>query len=135
MLVMAAAVADYKPIESTAAKLKRSEIGEQLNLSLVANPDILVETIDALKAQASKALVIGFAAEASDDLESLAKVKLASKGCDYLVANDISEGKVFGKDSTEVVLVGIAGSHRFQGSKQSVAKDVLSLIASNMGES
>ena len=135
MLVMAAAVADYKPIESTAAKLKRSEIGDQLNLSLVANPDILVETIDALKAQASNALVIGFAAEASDDLESLAKVKLASKGCDYLVANDISEGKVFGKDSTEVVLVGIAGSHRFQGSKQSVAKDVLSLIASNMGES
>ena len=51
------------------------------------------------------------------------------------MANDISEGKVFGKDSTEVVLVGIAGSHRFQGSKQSVAKDVLSLIASNMGES
>ena len=135
MLVMAAAVADYKPSESTAAKLKRSEIGEQLNLSLVANPDILVETIDALKAQASNALVIGFAAEASDDLESLAKVKLDSKGCDYLVANDISEGKVFGKDSTEVVLVGIAGSHRFQGSKQSVAKDVLSLIASNMGES
>jgi len=135
MLVMAAAVADYKPIESTAAKLKRSEIGDQLNLSLVANPDILVETIDALKAQASNALVIGFAAEASDDLESLAKVKLASKGCDYLVANDISEGKVFGKDSTEVVLVGNAGSHRFQGSKQSVAKDVLSLIASNMGES
>ena len=135
MLVMAAAVADYTPTESTLTKLKRSEMGEQLNLSLIANPDILVETVKSLKASASKAVVIGFAAEASDDLESLAKVKLFAKGCDYLVANDISNGKVFGNDNTEIVLVDKAGSNSFQGSKQSVAEDVLSLIASNMGQS
>jgi phosphopantothenoylcysteine decarboxylase/phosphopantothenate--cysteine ligase len=135
LLVMAAAVADYKPTESTSSKLKRSELGEQLNLSLVANPDILVETVKSLKASASKAVVIGFAAEASDDLESLARVKLSAKGCDYLVANDISNDKVFGKDNTEIVLVDKSGSNSFQGSKQSVAKDVLSLIASNMGQS
>ena len=135
MLVMAAAVADYKPTEPTSSKLKRSEMGEQLNLSLVANPDILVETVKSLRASASKAVVIGFAAEASDDLESLARVKLSAKGCDYLVANDISNGKVFGRDNTEIVLVDKSGSNSFQGSKQSVAKDVLSLIASNMGQS
>jgi len=135
MLVMAAAVADYKPTESTSSKLKRSELGEQLNLSLVANPDILVETVKSLRASASKAVVIGFAAEASDDLESLARVKLSAKGCDYLVANDISNDKVFGKDDTEIVLVDKLGSNKFQGSKQTVAKDVLSLIASNMGQS
>lgn len=135
MLVMAAAVADYKPTDPTSSKLKRSEIGEQLNLSLVANPDILVETVKSLRASASKAVVIGFAAEASDNLESLAKVKLSAKGCDYLVANDVSEGKVFGKDHTEIVLVDKSGSNKFQGSKQTVAKDVLSLIASNMGQS
>ncbi len=135
MLVMAAAVADYKPTDPTSSKLKRSEMGEQLNVSLVANPDILVETVKSLRASASKAVVIGFAAEASDDLESLARVKLSAKGCDYVVANDISDGKVFGRDNTEIVLVDKSGSNKFQGSKQTVAKDVLSLIASNMGQS
>ena len=132
ILVMAAAVADYKPIESTSGKLKRSELGEELNLSLVANPDILAATVKRLRSSASKTVIVGFAAEASDDLESLAKIKLATKGCDYLIANDISEGKVFGKDHTELVMVSRTGSNSFQGSKQSVAKDVLSLIASNM---
>jgi len=132
ILVMAAAVADYKPIESTSKKLKRSELGEELNLSLVANPDILAETVKRLISSGSKAVVVGFAAEASNDLESLARIKLAAKGCDYLIANDISDGKVFGKDHTELVLVSQSGSNTFVGSKQSVAKDVLSLIASNM---
>ena len=132
ILVMAAAVADYKPIESTSTKLKRSELGQELNLSLVANPDILAETVKRLRSSASKAVVVGFAAEASNDLESLARIKLTAKGCDYLIANDISDGKVFGKDHTELVLVSQSGSSSFQGSKQSVAKDVLSLIASNM---
>jgi phosphopantothenoylcysteine decarboxylase/phosphopantothenate--cysteine ligase len=132
ILVMAAAVADYKPIESTSKKLKRSELGEELNLSLVANPDILAETVKRLIGSATKAVVVGFAAEASNDLESLAKIKLAAKGCDYLIANDISDGKVFGKDHTELVLVSQSGSNTFVGSKQSVAKDVLSLIASNI---
>ena len=132
ILVMAAAVADYKPIESTSTKLKRSELGQELNLSLVANPDILAETVKRLRSSASKAVVVGFAAEASNDLESLARTKLTAKGCDYLIANDISDSKVFGKDHTELVLVSQSGSSSFQGSKQSVAKDVLSLIASNM---
>jgi phosphopantothenoylcysteine decarboxylase/phosphopantothenate--cysteine ligase len=132
ILVMAAAVADYKPIESTSTKLKRSELGEELNLSLVANPDILAETVKRLISSGSKAVVVGFAAEASNDLESLARIKLTAKGCDYLIANDISDGKVFGTDHTELVLVSQSGSRSYQGSKQSVAKDVLSLIASNM---
>jgi phosphopantothenoylcysteine decarboxylase / phosphopantothenate---cysteine ligase len=135
LLVMAAAVADFRPSEPTASKLKRSELGDRLDVELVANPDILTETVAALKKGDSKAIVLGFAAEASDDLVTLAKAKLSAKGCDYLAANNISEGKVFGKDQTELLLVSISGTQRFQGSKQSVAKDVLSLIASNMGES
>jgi phosphopantothenoylcysteine decarboxylase/phosphopantothenate--cysteine ligase len=135
MLVMAAAVADYRPSESTSTKLKRSEVGDQMNLSLVANPDILAETVKAIKSSGSKAVVVGFAAETSEDLEPLARVKLSAKGCDYLLANDISEGKVFGKDQTELVLVSESGSNRFQGSKLSVAKDVMSLLASKLGQS
>ncbi|MSW54664.1 MAG: bifunctional phosphopantothenoylcysteine decarboxylase/phosphopantothenate--cysteine ligase CoaBC [Actinobacteria bacterium] len=134
LLVMAAAVADYKPAQSTSTKLKRTEIGEQLNLSLVANPDILAETVKTLKSSGSKAVVVGFAAEASEDLESLARVKLSSKGCDFVVANDVSQGKVFGKDQTELVLVSGSESNRFQGPKLSVAKDVLSLLASSIGK-
>jgi len=134
MLVMAAAVADYRPSKSTSTKLKRSEVGDQMNLSLVANPDILAETVKAIKSSGSKAVVVGFAAETSEDLEPLARVKLSAKGCDYLVANDISEGKVFGKDQTELVLVSESGSNRFQGSKLSVAKDVMSLLASKLGQ-
>jgi phosphopantothenoylcysteine decarboxylase / phosphopantothenate---cysteine ligase len=135
LLVMVAAVADFRPSEPTASKLKRSELGDRLDVELVANPDILTETVAALKKGDSKAIVLGFAAEASDDLETLAKAKLSAKGCDYLAANNISEGKVFGKDQTELLLVSLSGTQRFQGSKQSVAKEVLSLIASNMGES
>jgi len=134
VLVMAAAVADYKPSESTSSKLKRSELGERLEISLVVNPDILSETVVALKKSGSTSLVVGFAAETGEDLEALAKNKLTAKGCDYLVANDISDGKVFGKDDTELLLVSKSGSKRFQGSKQSVARDVLSFIASNMGQ-
>jgi phosphopantothenoylcysteine decarboxylase/phosphopantothenate--cysteine ligase len=135
LLVMAAAVADYKPSDATTSKLKRSELGEKLDVSLVATPDILTETVTALKKAASKAVVVGFAAEASEDLEPLAKSKLSAKGCDYVLANDISDGKVFGKDETELVLVSKSATQRFKGSKQAVATDILSLIASNIGES
>jgi phosphopantothenoylcysteine decarboxylase/phosphopantothenate--cysteine ligase len=135
LLVMAAAVADYKPSDTTTSKLKRSELGEKLDVSLVATSDILTETVTALKKAASKAVVVGFAAEASEDLEPLAKSKLSAKGCDYVLANDISDGKVFGKDETELVLVSKSATQRFKGSKQAVATDILSLIASNIGES
>jgi phosphopantothenoylcysteine decarboxylase / phosphopantothenate---cysteine ligase len=135
ILVMAAAVADFRPAASTDAKLKRSEVGEKLDLELVANPDLLAQTIITLKHEGSKAIVIGFAAEASDELEELGRKKLVSKGCDYIVANNISNGKVFGKDETEVVLVSRDSTMKIAGTKQTVAAAVLSQIASNMGES
>jgi phosphopantothenoylcysteine decarboxylase/phosphopantothenate--cysteine ligase len=135
ILVMAAAVADFKPQASTDAKLKRSEVGETLALELVANPDVLAQAISSLKHESSKAIVIGFAAEASDELEELGRMKLESKGCDYIVANNISHGKVFGKDETEVVLVSKSSTEKFAGTKQAIATAVLSRIASIMGES
>lgn len=135
ILVMAAAVADFRPAASTDAKLKRSEVGEKLDLELVANPDLLAQTISSLKHEGSKAIVIGFAAEASDELEELGRKKLVSKGCDYIVANNISNGKVFGKDETEVVLVSKDSTMKIAGTKKTVAAAVLSQIASNMGES
>ena len=135
ILIMAAAVADFRPAEATDSKLKRSEIGDKLELQLVANPDLLAHAVSALGAQRKKTIVVGFAAETSGELESLARKKLESKDCDYIVANNISNQMVFGKDDTEVVLVSRRGSEAISGSKQAVAAAVLSRIASNMVES
>ena len=134
LLIMAAAVADYRPANATDAKLKRSEIGESLGLELVANPDFLANTVRALNQKGSKAVVVGFAAEASSDIETLGRKKLESKGCDYIVANDISAGRVFGKDETEIVLLSMGSTQKIAGTKQAVATAVLSQVASNMGE-
>jgi phosphopantothenoylcysteine decarboxylase/phosphopantothenate--cysteine ligase len=135
ILVMAAAVADFRPAASTDAKLKRADLGEKTSLELVANPDILAQTVSLLSQEESKPIVIGFAAEVSDELEKLGRKKLLSKGCDYIVANNIGSGKVFGKDETEVVLVYGDSAERISGTKIAVATGVLSKIASNMGES
>jgi phosphopantothenoylcysteine decarboxylase/phosphopantothenate--cysteine ligase len=135
ILIMAAAVADFRPAESTDLKLKRSEIGDKLELRLVANPDLLAHTVSALGAHRKMTIVVGFAAETSGELESLGRKKLESKDCDYIVANNISNQMVFGKDDTEVVLVSKSGSEAISGNKQAVAAAVLSRIASNMGES
>lgn len=132
ILVMAAAVADFRPAAPTDEKLKRSEVGEKMVLELVANPDLLAKTITSLDQQRSKVLVIGFAAEASSELEALARKKLVSKGCDYIVANDISRGAVFGDDVTDVVLVSENATAKFSGTKQVVANEILSLVADNM---
>ena len=135
VLIMAAAVADFSPAEPTGSKLKRSEIGDKMELQLVANPDLLAQTVSALGVHRQNTIVVGFAAEASGELESLAREKLESKNCDYIVANDVSNNMVFGKDDTEVLLVSQSGSEKISGSKQAVAATVLSRIASNMGES
>ena len=135
VLIMAAAVADFSPAEPTGSKLKRSEVGDKMELQLVANPDLLAQTVSALGVHRQNTIVVGFAAEASGELESLAREKLESKNCDYIVANDVSNNMVFGKDDTEVLLVSQSGSEKISGSKQAVAATVLSRIASNMGES
>jgi phosphopantothenoylcysteine decarboxylase/phosphopantothenate--cysteine ligase len=128
-------LADFRPAASTDAKLKRADLGEKTSLELVANPDILAQTVSLLSQEESKPIVIGFAAEVSDELEKLGRKKLLSKGCDYIVANNIGSGKVFGRDETEVVLVYGDSAERISGTKIAVATGVLSKIASNMGES
>jgi len=87
VLVMAAAVADFRPAEPRDRKIKKEDLGadERLSLELVANPDILAE----LSCERGSRVVVGFAAE-SHDLVASARRKLARKGCDLLVANDVS---------------------------------------------
>jgi phosphopantothenoylcysteine decarboxylase/phosphopantothenate--cysteine ligase len=86
-VVMAAAVADYRPADPAATKLKKGPGGETLTLVLERTADILA----ALGQRAHRPLLVGFAAETGGDLEALAREKLQRKGCDLLVANDVAE--------------------------------------------
>jgi phosphopantothenoylcysteine decarboxylase/phosphopantothenate--cysteine ligase len=126
-LVMSAAVSDYRVKTESATKLKKSTLGETTAIELVANPDILAEV------DVPGLLKVGFAAETDGDLSALAKLKLKNKGCQLLVANDVSNGAVFGDDETSVVIVDDAGGEtRLTGSKSDVAKVLIQKIVERL---
>jgi phosphopantothenoylcysteine decarboxylase/phosphopantothenate--cysteine ligase len=103
-IVMAAAVADYRPRAAAKSKLKKEKWGASPAVELERNPDILGEL--GARAWTRRPVLVGFAAE-TDDVEAHAHKKLAAKKCDFLVANDVSEaGSGFGTDTNRVVLVG-----------------------------
>lgn len=133
VLVMAAAVADFRVLKPAPSKLKRSELGDHLQLELVANEDILASAVKQINAENLKVLTVGFAAETasgSHELEELAKSKLANKGCDILVANNVSNGAVFDADTNDVLILTRSGrSVAAQGSKRLVAAELLDVIA------
>jgi phosphopantothenoylcysteine decarboxylase/phosphopantothenate--cysteine ligase len=100
--VCAAAVADWRVAKPKAAKIKKDAKGTPPALELAANPDILASLA---KAKQRPRIIVGFAAE-TEKLVEHAKAKLAAKGCDLIVANDVSHGTgTFGGDSNKVVLV------------------------------
>ena len=132
LLVMAAAVADYSPTVVASEKIKKIDTGESFEISLTANPDIAGAVSANLKASGSNAVIVAFAAESGNDLEALAKVKLESKKCDFVVANSISSGEVFNSDQNSVVLVSKGSSSRFTGSKIEVARAVLEIVSSKV---
>lgn len=100
--IFCAAVADWRVAETAPQKMKKRDGEEHLALDLVRNPDILREVSQA--GDLRPALVVGFAAE-TQNLAVNARAKLARKGCDWIVGNDVSPaGGVFGGDDTEVVL-------------------------------
>ena len=95
-LVMAAAVADYRPTETADQKIKKNE--DDLNISLA-------KTTDILKTAKGNFVRVGFAAESQNLVEN-AKIKVASKRLDLIVANDITaEGSGFGSDTNQVTLI------------------------------
>jgi phosphopantothenoylcysteine decarboxylase/phosphopantothenate--cysteine ligase len=103
VVVKAAAVADFRPATPARAKLRKEDLPADagLTLELVRNPDILAEVCR----QKGSRIVVGFAAE-SGDLLAAARRKLARKGCDLLVANDVSAaGSGFDGDENAVVFV------------------------------
>ncbi|KQX75662.1 bifunctional phosphopantothenoylcysteine decarboxylase/phosphopantothenate--cysteine ligase CoaBC [Aeromicrobium sp. Root472D3] len=112
-VVMAAAPADFRPAEFVDAKIKKTPGGTAPEIHLVENPDILVELVAARGDASRRPVIVGFAAETGDAGATVlehARAKLARKGCDLLVVNDVSDGKVFGRDDTEAAVLGADGS-------------------------
>lgn len=105
VIVKAAAVADFRPLERGEGKLKKGD-RRQMSLELVRNPDILAE----LGSRRGAALLVGFAAETGDLLAN-ARKKLEDKGLDLIVANDVTEaGAGFGGDTNIIKFLDRAGT-------------------------
>jgi phosphopantothenoylcysteine decarboxylase/phosphopantothenate--cysteine ligase len=125
IVVMAAAVSDFRPSVSSRDKLKKSS-DEAMSLALERTPDILAE----LTAIAGERTVVGFAAETSD-LEEHAREKLERKRCDLVVANLVGgEGAGFGADTNEVVILDRRGGRVTAGPapKKEVAAAILAAV-------
>ncbi len=124
-VIMAAAVADYRIANYSEQKMKKGT-EDNITLELTKNPDILKEisTIDC------KAKIVGFCAESENLLEN-AKTKIQKKGCDYLVANDISRKDIgFSSDMNEVYILdkNLKISHIERNTKLNIAKQILEKI-------
>ncbi len=116
VVVMAAAVADFRADDVAGAKIKKGEQAQGVNVSLVPTTDILASIVRERVGAAP--FIVGFAAETGDESSSViehGRAKLARKGCDLLVVNDVSAGKAFGADDNEIVILG-------QGGELAVAK-------------
>lgn len=133
VLVMSAAIADFRVLNPATSKLKRSELGDHLQLELVANEDILANAVQRIQSENLSVLSVGFAAETasgSQQLEDLAKHKLENKGCDMIVANNVSNGAVFDSETNDVLILTKSGrSLAAHGSKRLVAAELLDVIA------
>ena len=137
-IIMAAAVADYRPAETTDSKMKKSG-DEGLTLRLVQNPDILRGLVDERSRQTrlGDQIIVGFAAETGDaETTALdyARAKFRRKGVDLLVFNDVSDDQAFGHDDTMVqIITSDAGDinvgEEFHGSKDHVSQKVIAALS------
>ena len=129
-VVMAAAVADFRPEHQHSTKLKKSDSQPDPVITLTRNPDVLVE----LSAQRPAGqVVVGFAAETDNVLEH-GRAKLASKGCDLLVINEVGERRGFEASDNEAVVLGADGSavEVPRGPKEALADVVWDLVVERL---
>jgi phosphopantothenoylcysteine decarboxylase/phosphopantothenate--cysteine ligase len=134
VVVMAAAPADFRPTDRSDHKIKKQPDGVAPTISLVENPDILADLVGR-RSGASAPVLVGFAAETGDDTSSVldhARAKLARKGCDWLVVNDVSGGAVFGDDDNQAVILGADGTEQAvpRGSKSALAHVIWDVVSS-----
>nr|WP_316318125.1 bifunctional phosphopantothenoylcysteine decarboxylase/phosphopantothenate--cysteine ligase CoaBC [Clavibacter michiganensis] len=136
VVIMAAAVADYRPVAVSAGKIKKEEAGDALSVELVRNPDILQRLAsDAAvpRADGTRRLVVGFAAGTEEDPAELLRIgraKLARKGCDLLVLNRVGWSEGFATEGNTITVLGRSGDTLAEasGSKEQVAHRILDVV-------
>lgn len=127
IVVMTAAVADFRPAQVALTKIKKSTDNDDAPvIELVRNPDILRSLVQQRQDQGRQQVIVGFAAETGDaehNPVSLGREKLARKGCDLLCVNQVGTNLVFGQDLTEVTILAADATApvRVEGSKDDVA--------------
>lgn len=131
VVVMTAAVADYRPAEVLAEKLKKDAQGERMTLELVRNPDVLA---DLVAARRTGQVIVGFAAETEPDRAArieLGRAKIARKPADLLVVNHVGWSAGFEREENaiEVLVPGGEVVRETSGTKAEVAAAVLDLVA------
>ncbi|MFB8354202.1 bifunctional phosphopantothenoylcysteine decarboxylase/phosphopantothenate--cysteine ligase CoaBC [Streptomyces niveus] len=132
VVVMAAAVADFRPASYAEGKIKKKDGEEPAPIVLVRNPDILAE-IGAARARPGQ-VIVGFAAE-TDDVLANGRAKLRRKGCDLLVVNEVGERKTFGAEENEAVILAADGGETPvpYGPKEALADTVWDLVVPALG--
>jgi len=136
VIVMAAAVADFRPRVVADHKIKKQDDGLAPTIELERTTDVLAELV-ARRGSARNPLIVGFAAETGDEKGSVlehGQDKLARKGCDLLIVNDVSDGRVFGRDENEVVILSAQGDVVAvpSGSKTQIANAVLDAVVTSL---
>jgi phosphopantothenoylcysteine decarboxylase / phosphopantothenate---cysteine ligase len=130
VVIKAAAVSDFAPVERATSKIKKSAGVDEITLTLRKSPDILAAVI----ASSSHPFVVAFAAE-TDSVEENARLKLERKGVDLIVANDVSDSAIgFDSDSNEVLVLARDGtkSRIERASKATVANRILDLVVAGL---
>lgn len=134
VVIMAAAVADFRPVHLSDAKIKKSDKGPA-PIELTTNPDILAGLVNARRSGEipTTTSIVGFAAETGDEHHGVldhGRAKLARKGCDLLVVNAVGEGKAFGMDHNTGWILAAGGDETALplGSKTLMATRILDAI-------
>lgn len=140
VVIMAAAVADFRPADYADFKIKKTDDpGQDPVIHLVRNPDILRELVEHRSAnrETGPQLIVGFAAETGDESASpldYGRAKLARKGCDYLAVNTVSATQGFGTEVNTLTILSANGVEPLvtQGTKYEVSEDLLRHVAQHL---
>jgi len=139
VVVMAAAVADFRPVALAEHKIKKDDAGGVPDpIALERTADVLAELVSHRDTARTHQVIVGFAAETGDETATVldhGRAKLARKRCDLLVVNDVGSGRVFGTDDNEVVILGSDGSEVLvtRESKQAVSDAVWDAVVARRG--
>lgn len=133
-IVMAAAVADFRPARPQQSKIKKRDGVPDAPIALVRNPDILVDLVRQRDSAGGHQIIVGFAAETGDEGANVldyGRAKLERKGCELIVVNEVGTDRVFGQDENSVTILAKDGAEpqHVAGSKDEVADAVVLRLA------